>query len=172
MIPLQAPALLCAVEEKALSLIMTFFQGWKDTWTLPNSWRMSSGVMKGREALKGLQGSPLWVAPLLLGWWSRLLGQQGQGSPLGRCWFPVDAECHLLSHRSQHHLGFSSTTPRLGLLGWSFPCLNHLFTSLENLQHRPRSESTQQNPVQVALVPTSFPSGLQLCLWSTALYPC
>lgn len=27
-------------------------------------------------------------------------GLQWQGSPLGRFWFPMDAECHLLSHRS------------------------------------------------------------------------
>ena len=33
--PPQAPALPCAVGEEALSLAVAFFQGWKDTWTLP-----------------------------------------------------------------------------------------------------------------------------------------
>lgn len=67
---------------------------------------MSPGAVKGGEALRGLQGSPLWAAPRRLGWWGRFLGRQGQGSPLGKCWFPVDAECHLLSHRSRQHPGF------------------------------------------------------------------
>lgn len=33
-IPPQAPALLCALREEALSLAVAFFQGWKDAWTL------------------------------------------------------------------------------------------------------------------------------------------
>lgn len=81
-------------------------EGCLDSAPRLSSQRMSPGVVKGGEDLRGLQGSPPWAAPRRLGQWGRLLGRQGQGSPLGGCWFPVDADCHLLSHRSWQHLGF------------------------------------------------------------------
>lgn len=96
--------------------LLPWLKGHLSSAPRPSSWRTSPGAVKGGEGLRGLQGSPLWAAPLWLGRWDRLLGRQGQGSFLGRCSFPVDAECHLLSHRSRQHLGFSGRTLSLGLL--------------------------------------------------------
>lgn len=65
---------------------------------------------ESRRSLEGAARLTPWTTPLQLG---RLLGGQGQGSPLGRCRFPVDAECHLLLPAAP---GVFSRTPRRGLL--------------------------------------------------------
>lgn len=75
-------------------------EGHLDSVSRMNFQRMSPGMVQGGEALRGAArltplGCPTAARPA-----GRLPGLQGQGSPLRRCWFPVDAECHLLSHRS------------------------------------------------------------------------
>lgn len=63
---------------------------------------------ESRRSLEGAARLTPWTTPLQLG---RLLGGQGQGSPLGRCRFPVDAECHLLLPAAP---GVFGRTPRRG----------------------------------------------------------
>lgn len=73
-------------------------EGHLDSVLRMNFQRISPGVVQGGEALRGAArlsalGCPTAAEPA-----GELLGLNGQGSPLERCWFPVNAECHLLSH--------------------------------------------------------------------------
>lgn len=98
-----SPPPLCAVREKALKLgcyPLPGLEGHLDAVARMNFQRMSPGMVQGGEALRGTARLTPLGCPTAAGPVGELLGLQGQGSPLGRCWFPVDAECHLLSHRS------------------------------------------------------------------------
>lgn len=50
--------------------------------------RTSPAVMEGDEALRRLQDSPLWAAPLQWGWRGRVLGQRGAGLAFGKVLVP------------------------------------------------------------------------------------
>lgn len=70
-----SPALLCAVKEKALSLALP---GHLDAVPRMNFQRISPGMVQGGEALRGLQGSPPWAAPLQQGLRASCWGCKGR----------------------------------------------------------------------------------------------